>query len=414
MKPKIFVSHSGRQYVHQLLQALQVNGYDFVFFTSFAYKPGSFPFNFVKFLPLKLKNVLEREFRKRSFGPIEENKIKHFPYFEFIRELTDKLFKNKIAEKMLFYRDRVHDRWASKKVSANFQIVIGYEECCVETFRKAKELGITTILDLAQIHYKEIEDISNKFPVFSEIYTNQKLRVKINRIKEEEMALADHILCLSEFAKESLIKHGIPGGKIVVVNLGFDPEKFSPKTSYSLGAKLRLAYSGTITKRKGIDLLLKLKNELPDKIDLTFIGPMADAHQLFENNKGKFAWYPYLEQNEMNGILKENDLFVFPSYLDSWAMVVIEGMACGLPVIVTENTGAKDAVDLNCGYIIPSGDYTSLKETVLSFYNNQAKIPPMGIAARKKAEEYTWANYQQHVQKIFEDIVPTNLQIKKS
>lgn len=404
MKNKlIFVSHSGKQYVHQLLYGLQTYSLPFIFFTSFWYKPSQAPFTWLNILPEAIRNKVVSQFKKRSYDKLQDAHIRTFPWFEFVREIADKIFSHSTSEYFLYWRDRIHDRWAASQLNANYSAVIGYEECSLLTFRKAKKLGITTILDLAQIHFKEIEIISNQFPVFSEIYANKKLRTRINTIKAEELALADNILCLSSFAKESLIKHGINPDKIKVVNLGFDPEKFTPKSTYSnlSNEPLKIVYAGTITKRKGIDQLLRLVDDFPNQIKITVIGSISDAGDIFEKYKPLITWYPYLEQQEMNKVFNENDLFVFPSYLDSWAMVVVEAMACGLPVIVTENTGAKDAVTSDIGEILPAGDYEKLKETLLHISQHKDYLSRKGKSARAQSELYTWQNYHLQIANFF-------------
>ena len=76
----------------------------------------------------------------------------------------------------------------------------------------------------------------------------------------------------------------------------------------------------------------------------------------------------------MNKVFNESDVFVFPSYLDSWAMVVVEAMACGLPVLVSENTGAKDVVHESCGEILSVGNYHQLKEKIEYIINDKQYI----------------------------------------
>ena len=86
-----------------------------------------------------------------------------------------------------------------------------------------------------------------------------------------------------------------------------------------------------------------------------------------------------------------------PSYLDSWGRVVLEAMACGTPVIVTENTGVKDAVGANGGRVIPVGDLSQLKEGIFHFYHHRSEVESMGKQARKNAEKYTWEGYRNQV-----------------
>lgn len=150
--------------------------------------------------------------------------------------------------------------------------------------------------------------------------------------------------------------------------------------------------------------MLKACQLLQDKVDLTLVGPMADAKDLLDNYKGNYHWIPYADHSSLNSILKEVDLFVFPSYLDSWAMVVVEAMACGLPVIVSEHTGSKESVDEGSGYVIAAGDEQALKEKMEYFYNDRSALPRMGENARKSAEKYLWENYYNRIHEVIKEI----------
>jgi glycosyltransferase involved in cell wall biosynthesis len=404
-KELILVSNPGKQYTHQLLNALQNNNRSYKFITSFWYKPNHLFYNLLNIFPNRFKDILKQELLKRYDKNIYSDNVIQFPYFEFVREGSDKIFGQRFAERMQYWRDRFHDKYTSSRLKhLRPEIVIGYEESCLATFREAKKLGITTVLDLAQIHYREITNISNQYPAFKEIYKNILLREKINQIKEEELRLADHIICLSEWAKESLVKNNIPLHKIHVANLGFDPDKFKAKESYTIGEKLKILFVGTLTKRKGIDLLLKISDELSHMVELTLVGPLADAKELINAQKESFTIHRSVNHDQLSRLYRDSDLFVFPSYVDSWAMVVIEAMASGLPVIVSGNTGAKDAVKNNSGFVIPAGDFKSLKEKISFMYNNRNLLEEMGKNARKESLDYTWNSYHFKINKIIDDI----------
>jgi glycosyltransferase involved in cell wall biosynthesis len=85
-------------------------------------------------------------------------------------------------------------------------------------------------------------------------------------------------------------------------------------------------------------------------------------------------------------------------------MVVLEAMACGTPVIVSENTGSQDAVKQGGGFVIPVDDVDALKKNILSFYENPQLLEAKGRAAHQVAQQYTWSQYYQSVQQAVEDI----------
>ena len=383
---------------------LQQNNYVCDFYTSFWYKPKTFPFNMLSILPKSIQVKLESEFKKRYHEGLNKITIYQNPWFEFLREISDKLMGQRFSEQMQFQRDRIHDRWVTGFIDKKYSMVIGYEETCLQTFRKAKSKGIITVLDLAQVHYQEIELIAAKYKAFGKIYSNRKLRDKINKIKEEELRLADYIICLSEFAKETLIMRGFSKERIFVANLGFDPLSFSPKTSYSKSGKLKVLFAGTLTGRKGIDLLLKASRDLNEFMELILVGPMADAEELLNQYQGYYTWHPFSDHAGLNKLLSQSDLFAFPSYLDSWAMVVVEAMACGLPVIISENTGAKTAVVDGSGFVIPTGNGEILKDKITYFYKNREALEVMGKNAAIASLNFTWNNYYERINKIAEKL----------
>ncbi len=210
---------------------------------------------------------------------------------------------------------------------------------------------------------------------------------------------------MSEYARQTLINAHIPAGIIYTLNLGFDPGNFQLKPFYNTKKKFELLFVGTITNRKGINLVLEAFKQLNlTNASLTIVGPMADGESTLSKYKGLFTYIPFLHHEELVKFYQQADVFVFPSYLDSWAMTVLEAMACGTPVIVSENTGAKDAIAKGGGYIIPVDDVEALKEKILFFYTHRQQIEITGRRAHEVAQAYTWNNYHHQVIEAIDDI----------
>lgn len=342
------------------------------------------------------------QLHKRYHAPLEDMPIAEFPGPELKRLFRLVVCKNKDLEWITFERERAFDKKIAKRLKKwKPEVVVGYEMASLDTFKEAKKLGAITILDLAQIHYKEIDALGKQFPVFGHLFENRKLRNEINRVKEAELQLADHVLCLSDFAFDSLVKHGVPERKIFKLNLGFAPQTFRAKEKYRKEGLFRFVFAGTITRRKGIDLLIQAFQELNlPASELLLIGPLTDAVDLLPKDDLRIHHISHVPQERLNELLNDSDLFVFPSYLDSWAMVVVEAMACGLPVIVSKFTGASDAVRQGGGYVIEP-EIASLKEQMKALYKNRVETERLGREARLVAENYTWAAYQQELKKVF-------------
>ena len=73
-------------------------------------------------------------------------------------------------------------------------------------------------------------------------------------------------------------------------------------------------------------------------------------------------------------------------------------MACGLPVIATRNAGADDViVDGATGFLVPIRSPEAIAEKINWFLANRANLDGMGIAARKRAAEFTWRAYGEKI-----------------
>ena len=89
------------------------------------------------------------------------------------------------------------------------------------------------------------------------------------------------------------------------------------------------------------------------------------------------------------------DIFVLASVADGFGLVVAQAMACGLPVIVSENVGAKDIViDGVNGFIVRAGDSVELANRLQYLQKNPDQRIKMGLAARESVKNgFTWNDY---------------------
>ncbi|MBP9837214.1 MAG: glycosyltransferase family 4 protein [Proteobacteria bacterium] len=397
---KIIVSNPTKQHTNFLLQAFTLNRLDYTFFTMFWAKK-----TILNRTLKKISTRVKNNFEKKEDSTLDESKI-IFNYSLFFLSLVLRILPL-ITEAKSFIIDRLHDNWVRWKLKKeNFDLIIGSEKSSLKSFEYAKANNKIVILDLAQVHVGFIETLRKKHSFFKEITGSDFLFNKIKNIKLQEYELADYILVISQFAKKTLVDGGISEEKIKVINLGCNVERFAAKESYTYVKNLRLVFVGTVTKRKGVHLLTELLLGDPNiKAELVIVGPADDAIDLLSNNQ-KIRYLPFQNHFQLVETLKSADVFVFPSYLDSWAMVVLEAMACGLPVILTEQTGAAELVSPDCGFVIKADDLEMLKEKILFFESNREKIKEMGLASRKKVENYSWENYYQKIVKLLSEISP--------
>jgi hypothetical protein len=213
MQPRVLVSHSGRQHVHQLVYALQEAGYLQKFITSVWYKPG-FPYTLINLFPPKLKKITERELKKRYCEDVEKDFVEQFPFFEIVREGVDRLLKGYKNELGVYLGNRIHDFYVARRIKRlKPDIIIGYETSSSRTFKRAGSLNVIRILDLAQVHYRFLNEIRRKYTEYDRTF-DSKISSKVNMVKNKELTYADYVIALSDLVRESLIKYGVSRDKI--------------------------------------------------------------------------------------------------------------------------------------------------------------------------------------------------------
>ncbi|MBC8110112.1 MAG: glycosyltransferase family 4 protein, partial [Verrucomicrobia bacterium] len=344
-KPSVVVSHTNKQHAHQLCFALQQKGYLNRFIVTIWYKPQHW---LIGNLVTLIKGIIPdfiKIAKKRYFAPLNESLVEIHPLTELTRLSLGKFLKIN-ADRWNYRVEQNLDKYVARRLQKlQPTVFIGYENSSLRSFQKAKEMNKITILDLAQVHHNFISHLRDTYPYFKKVLPEDALFAKVNQNKSAQYPCVDYIFTLSEFAKKTLIDVGISEDKIYKLYLGFDPDNFQPKKDYNLSGKFSILFVGLITYRKGLHLLLEAFRQLNlPQTQLTLIGSIADGEDLLSAYEGMFEHIPYLPHNELVTAYQEADLMIFPSYLDSWGMVVSEAMACGTPVIVSENTGSKDVV----------------------------------------------------------------------
>lgn len=110
--------------------------------------------------------------------------------------------------------------------------------------------------------------------------------------------------------------------------------------------------------------------------------------------------------SDIPDVLRTSDVFVFPSLGEGLSLSTLEAAACGLPLIVSENSGVNDYVsEGEEGFVIPIQNVDAIVNRVEWFYENQDRIEEMGNKARKMALQFTWDNYYEQSAKAIKEVV---------
>jgi teichuronic acid biosynthesis glycosyltransferase TuaC len=175
------------------------------------------------------------------------------------------------------------------------------------------------------------------------------------------------------------------------------PDKIPVRKELNLPPDKTIAlYAGYLTKRKGVyDLLeaiYRAQKKCPDiLLVICGAGPEEAAMKRLIREKGMehtVHMAGEIEPERMNKWMQASDLFVLASHTEGMPNVVMEAMACGLPVVATAVGGLPEAIgDCDGVILVPPENVDEMEKAIAKIINNKQLKANMQIAARKKAEE---------------------------
>lgn len=266
-----------------------------------------------------------------------------------------------------------------------------------ELFEKAERTGALKVMDASSSHpttfYGFWQRECDLWKPGSEVAVPRWVFTRCN----QELERADVIVCPSRFVRESMIYNGIPEAKCVLNSYGVDTTVFKPRTV--VPEKTRFICVGTICLRKGHQYLFrafeKVRAVLP-KSELICAGHYyPDFSRERKRWEGTFTQFDHLPHSELAKVLQGATAFVFPSNEEGFARSVIEGMAAGLPIIGTHESGASTLVDDGVeGFIIRSRNVDQLAEAMIKVATDRELNRRMGEAAHARvAKDVSWGHF---------------------
>jgi starch synthase len=265
--------------------------------------------------------------------------------------------------------------------------------------RRARRLGMHTVCDVRQEHPAYQRELLDE--EFQRLGLPQLLRRTVNIPRMlAEYHLADLIVVPSEYAKRTFLHRGFAETRVVSVPYGVNLEHFHRVANHEERAMFRILYVGRITPRKGVHYLLEAvaRLQLP-QLQLVLVGQIDQRMKpLLKKYEGQFIHVTSVPKSELPQWYSKCDVFVLPSLADAFGLVVLEAMACEVPVIVTENVGAADVLrEGEEGYVIPIRSVEALSHRMSYLYNHRKRAREMGLAAATAARRQSWGQYAHRV-----------------
>lgn len=381
---RVLVTHPGRQHSHRAALALEQAGALAAYWSgvpSLDAQRGPIPRSvwarYVRYTPLALPPA----------------KLAAAPWVPAMRRIGDRL-PSAFASRIDFAACRLFDRWAARRsrgVAAG--AALACEISARDTFLAARRRGWVTLLDAPAIH----PDSQELWHGHSE---PDAVNRRVRRLKLEEIELADAIVTVSELARETYLRAGVPPHKVLAVSLGADLGLFGAVERAARPGACRFLFAGAPIARKGFDLLIAACEEmLAAKIpfELRLVGPHAEqSHLALRLPRTHWSAAGAVPQERLAEEFGAADILVLPSRNDSYGMVVAEALATGMPAIVSSHVGAQELIEEGrTGWVVAAGDGGALAARLSACARAPGEARSMSAACRARALSASWEAYSQ-------------------
>jgi len=231
---------------------------------------------------------------------------------------------------------------------------------------------------------------------------------RFRKYAEEAAAGAKRIITISN-DNDELVKELFPGcaDKTVFMKNGYDPERFYPEPMTK--AKFRsmfdltlpgyfVLFAGKLAHFKGVDVLIDAarlyEGECPDEILTLIAGEGELADQLRKQAEGYrlrgVHFLGHLDVSQLRGLYSTANVCVMPSRREPFGLVAIEALACGTPVIATNQGGLPDIINNDVGALVEVDDAFGLSAAI-----SHELYRPDREQRGRQAAKYALDNYTQ-------------------
>ena len=238
---------------------------------------------------------------------------------------------------------------------------------------------------------------------------------KINRFERIRtkpiLQNADAILALTENMQIKL--KNIYNTEIFIVPNGIDLEEYAGETLFpdKKTDTKNILFVGRLRPVKGVQYLItamkKIHEEMPDaKLIIVGEGEERECLAALSIQLGIQKYVKFIgkvEHEKVKTFMQQADVFVLPSLSEGFPNVILEAMACGLPVIATRVGGIPDIISNGTnGYLVDVKDTNDMANKIIFLLSDDILRKKISDNNRDLVKKYAWDNVTIELEKIYE------------
>ncbi|HYG25813.1 MAG TPA: glycosyltransferase [Caulobacteraceae bacterium] len=216
----------------------------------------------------------------------------------------------------------------------------------------------------------------------------------------------DQVLAPSHYIAGRLAEAGVENPR--AVPLGVDVDIFNParadreafRCELGVSPETRvLVFAGRPAREKRLDVLVEAVEQLGDPYVLVFVGAGAGAPPSDRTISLSYQREP----SQLARVLASCDAFVHANDAEPFGLIVLEAMACGLPVVGIGSGGVAESVDETVGQLADRSTGPALAEAIEALFDRGRE--GLGVAARLRAvQRHAWDSVFRDLGRVYEQV----------
>ena len=403
---RIAVSYAGIHQAFQLALAVHEIAELKAFYCALYDDPAKWGGSFARYLPPGL-------IENRRVDGLDVRRVIEFPWPLLLKAARDRIYPR--AKDNWFATNSTFDWWASRKLTADpCEVFVGTSSSDLFSLQTAKAHGAILVHDCPGAHWSTDSMLQREAAARAKIRARARRRpwpqshaMRSRILREYE--LADVLLVYSDFHRRSFEAAGFPQSRLFVLPLWVDTAFWHlsrPRSESTREQPLKLLFVGSIDLRKGIPFLLDAVAQCKKAVQLTIVGQRTgETNRVINSDFPNVTYLGYLPKVELRKVYADHDVFVLPSVCDPFPRVAFEAMACGLPVILTENCGTPTP---DASWKVVPMNVESLAQRIMHYADDRTLVARDGEQAARFAARFTPQVYRQNVQKLLKMMLRGN------
>jgi glycosyltransferase involved in cell wall biosynthesis len=294
----------------------------------------------------------------------------------------------------------LHDYIVSRrieKLAGQIDIIHTWPLGALHTLKMAAKLGIPTVLErpnantrfAMRVVKQECDRLGITLPSDHEhAYNADKLQKE-----EREYALADRLLCPSDFVVKTFLDKGYSREKLVRHLYGFDESVYYPDNKPRDPKRgLTMLFVGVCAVRKGVHYALQAWLQSPACKEGTFLiaGEFLPA---YADKLASWLSHPSVRvlghRNDVPELMRKSDILVLPSIEEGFGLVITEAMGSGCVPVASEAC-TELCRHMATGLVHRVGDVTALTQHITMLNGDRDLLKSLRTASLRSAQEITW------------------------